>query len=152
MRILVFGILVLLGFGCSVSNEPEFKKMTNFRVKKLGVNECKITSDIVFYNPNDMGCDVVATNINVEVNGVPSGSAKQIKKVKLKALSDFELPVQIEFNPKEIFKLNNGLFTGALKLLKEKTVEIHYKGFVTIDVLGVELPIEIDTKEEISLN
>ena len=142
----IFGLLIT---SCQVSEEPEFIRIGESKVVKLNKDAVIISSNAHFYNPNDIGCDIVATNINVDVNGIPVGDVKQNGSIALEANQNFSIPLSINFPPSTFIKDRLGLINIALGSIQNKMIEVQYAGTVTLSKLGVEFDIEVEGEEEI---
>ena len=91
------------------------------------------------------------SDIDVIVNGINVGKAKQKESTAISANADFTLPMQIQFPPSKIFKDKNSLINFALSALGSKKIDLQYKGSVTISVLEIPFNVPVDYKDEIKL-
>ena len=147
---LSFLILGLSISSCQVSEEPDFMRIGESKIVKLNKDVVIISSNAHFYNPNDIGCDIVATNIDVAVNGTPVGDVKQTGSIALEANQNFLIPLSINFPPSTFFKDRLGLINIALGSIQDKMIEVQYSGTVTLSKLGVEFEIEVEGKEDVA--
>jgi LEA14-like dessication related protein len=136
---------------CTVSEAPEFLELTNFKAKIVNVNKIQVHADAKFFNPNDVGCELIGTDISVFANGVDVGKVNQTKIIAIDNNSDFILPTSISFSPKEVFKKNGGLLNGALSALTSKEVDIQYLGSITLRKAGIPFQISIDETQKVPL-
>lgn len=145
-------LLVLILNSCSVSEAPEFVGLTNFKTNTIDINTILVESDIIFFNPNDIGCVLEGTDLDVLVNGVDVGKATQTKDIYIEDNRNFHLPVLIKFSPKEVFKKNSGILGGILTAISSKKVDVQYIGSVTLSIGGIPFEIDIDETQEVPLN
>lgn len=150
LTIILAGLAFIVG--CTVSESPEFIDMNNYQVKKVTMQEVVVTTDVNFHNPNDIGCSIVKTDIDVKANGVNVGKVDQNAAITIDANNNFHLPVSVKFSPKKVFGSKDGsLLNGMLNTLTSKEVELQYVGYVTINKLGIDYSIDIDETETIPL-
>ncbi|MGZ4011694.1 MAG: hypothetical protein ACXVLF_12125, partial [Flavisolibacter sp.] len=57
IRLLPFFAIVLLA-GCTRIQEPQFRKVGNFRLKNFGLQQAEIAFNVNYFNPNDFGVTV----------------------------------------------------------------------------------------------
>ena len=148
--------LFLLGLifslcACSKIKDPQFKKLTEFSVQNLGVNQVTLKANANYFNPNPIGGEIKSSNINVMVNDVDLGMLQQNFGSKIEGNSDFTIPIIIEFSPKEIFKKEGGLLTGILNAALNKEVEVKYNGYVMLEIMDVDIKIPIEHEEVVHL-
>lgn len=146
----LFTVFVIIT-SCTVSSEPEFVKMDNIFPKKVSLLKVELTSDAVFFNPNDVGCELVATDITVLVNGNEVGKAKQAKNVDISSKGEFTIPLEVSFSPMKIIENKDDLLNSSLPNLLDQKVEVAYKGTVTLKKAGISFDIPVDKTDEIQL-
>lgn len=152
MKSIFFGILILLvANGCSVSESPVFEDIDKVKVQTLNLRKIVIDADLNFTNPNDVGCDLVSTNIAVLANGIEVGYVTQRSTSLVGSNEEFSIPVSISMSPKEIFKKGSGFLGSTIGAITNKEVELEYSGLVMIEKLGVQYPIEIEETQVVVL-
>ena len=134
---------------CQVSKEPEFIRIGESRIVTLNKDAVKISSNAHFFNPNDIGCEIVATNIDVDINGISVGDVQQTGVIELEANQNFAIPLSINFPPSAFIKDKLGLISIALGSITNKMIEVQYSGTVTLSKLGIEFDVEVEGEEEI---
>ncbi len=147
-----FIIFLLSSFvisSCSQPEYPEFQKIKNISIKKLKANKVVVGADAVINNPNVLGATIVSSNIEVLIQEKHKAKVKQFDRTEIPANSDFEMPMQFEFSPKEIWK--SDLLGSALSILGNKKVDAHFTGTIKVDVAGVEIPIPVDYQDSFPL-
>ena len=136
---------------CTVSEAPEFNGINMVTAKTIDLNTIKVEANALFFNPNDIGCEVTYTDINVLVNSIDVGKAVQTRAVSVKGKSNFQIPLVIHFSPTEVFKQNKGIFNGIVSVLTTKKVNIQYKGLVTLNKGLIPFTIDINESQEVPL-
>ncbi len=150
-RILSFFTLILLVVSCTVSSEPEFIKIENIVPKKVSLLGVNIVSDAIFYNPNDIGCELVATDITVLINSNEVGKAKQTKNIEVLSKGEFIIPLEVSFLPMKLIEDSEAILTSSLPNLLNQKVTVTYSGKVSLKKAGVTFDIPIDKTDEILL-
>jgi len=135
---------------CSNNVAPTFKKADNIVIKEMTYQKVTLESDLNFYNPNRIGGQVKAFDIEVVVNDINVGKAVQKDETKILAKQDFIIPTTISFPPKKILG-SEGLMKSALQLFANEKANVHYSGIMTITVAGIDFDLPVDFQEEIPL-
>lgn len=144
-------IILFIITSCTVSSEPKFVKIDNIYPQKVSLLGVELTSDAIFYNPNDIGCELVATDISVLVNGNEVGKANQAKNIEITSKGEFTIPLKISFSPMKIIESKEELLNNSLSNLLKQKVEITYKGTIMLKKAGISFEIPIDKTDEIQL-
>lgn len=150
-KIILLVSIVLVAVSCTVSSEPEFVKMENIYPKSVSLLKVQLVSDAIFFNPNDVGCELVATDIDVLVNGNEVGKATQAKNVEISSQGEFTIPLEVSFSPMKIIEDKENILNSSLPNLLSKKVEVSYKGTVTLKKAGISFDIPVDKTDEIVL-
>lgn len=146
---LLFSLLA----SCSLSS-PEFLRMENFKKEKLNLKEIIISADLVCSNPNNIEVQLANIDLDVEIDDKYIGKATQIKNVRIKPNDEFTIPIRIRSETVKL--LNQDLFGSALKTLKNRKIDILYKGKLTLMnkdsekrkiTIPVYFPYEMDLSE-----
>jgi len=148
---LLFSLFALLFFvACSAPEEPEFKHMKNFSAKIVSMNSVQVSGISVYHNPNPMGGNLVAMDMEVWVDDISVGQLKKSLSVNVPARGEFELPFEVEFDPKKVFK-SEGLLGGVMAILGNRKMNVKYQGTVTMEIMKVNFDVPVDFTEEITL-
>ena len=115
----------------------------------INKNDVKLQANAYFKNPNDVGCEVVDTEIKVFVNDLYISDVKQANLIELKAKNEFFVPLKVSIPLNKISKDKSGMLGGMLSVLTNKNVSIKYEGFVTIRKAGISYDIEVIGEEVI---
>ncbi len=134
---------------CKISEEPEYKRVENIKVAKFNLNNIQLKADAIFNNPNQVGVTIKKTDINVYKDSIFLGKAST-PNFEVNKKSEFAIPLTIDFSPKKITQ-EKGFLKSIFSTLKDQTINITYKGVVTLGVLGVEYDYKLDQTDEIVL-
>lgn len=99
----------------------EYKRIENLRIEKLSATP-QLTMNIVFYNPNGVGCKISDAQINIFSGKDTLGKAVSLKKVKLKPRNEFAIPVTSVISLPVLIKLSGQV------LFSNKDVPVDIKG------------------------
>lgn len=141
--VLLLAIIGFLAYQQYGPKQPEFKEITNVVVEEFTSKKVTFTAEAVIFNPNIIGLEVTATNLDLFVNENKAGTATNAgESVKGEPNSNFSIPLRASINPKDILK-NEGLFGGLAGLMGQKQFSVLYKGYVTVKILFVEFDVPI---------
>ena len=146
-KIIYFLILIITISSCTLTQEPDFINLDDFKIISLNKNEIKLSARAHFKNPNDVGCEVVSTDINVFANELLVSTFNQTKSIGLESDNKFYIPLAVSIPTKKIIKDKSGIFNGLLTTLFNKNFSIKYEGIVTLKKAGIEFDIDIEGEE-----
>ncbi len=138
----VFLIVVVSNKGCKINQSPEFKSINNLSITDFSMSNIKIGSSANFFNPNDIGITLRKIELSLFVNGKPIGSINQLKSTKIKARSDFAIPLQVNVAQSALLNSVGGL-TGAFGAFLGKEIDIEYRGKITISKFWIPFNLPI---------
>ncbi|MGZ3939559.1 MAG: hypothetical protein ACXVLT_13175 [Flavisolibacter sp.] len=92
IRLLPFLAIVLLA-GCTRIQEPQFRKVGNFRLKNFGLQQAEIAFNVNYFNPNDFGVTVKEAAADVYLDSVYLGKFQQDSTVGVKKDAEFSIPL-----------------------------------------------------------
>lgn len=150
-KIILLLSIVSVVVSCSVSGEPEFVKMENIYPKTVSLLKVQLVSDAIFFNPNDIGCELVATDINVLVNGNEVGKATQAKNIEILSQGEFTIPLEVSFSPMKIIEDKENILKSSLPNILSQKVEVTYQGSVTLKKAGISFDVPVEKTDEILL-
>lgn len=144
-------LITILSFitlvSCTLSSEPDFVKIADYRILNINREEVKLGANSYFLNPNDVGCEVVKTEIEVMVNGLSVSQVNQSKIIELGAGEEFTIPLIVSIPTSAIVKDKEGILGGILSGLMNQNIAIQYEGVVTLRKAGIEFDIDIEGEE-----
>jgi len=136
----------LLFCACSKTEKPTFKKLENIKFNSFSIKKpysVKLNADAIFNNPNSLGANISAMDFDVFINGIKSTHIKQDVSIKIKAQSDFTLPIIATVPLKDIFedlKITN--------LLKSQKIDYRMTGYLTLNLAGLPIKVPFDYEGE----
>jgi LEA14-like dessication related protein len=138
-----FALLVLLTSSMckDTIKEPTFIKIQDTKVSNFSLANAnaKLSSSLLFHNPNNFGLQAKDANLKVYVENQYVGDAVQASAVNVKANSDFAFPIIADFD------LKNTL-SSMMSLLGKS--ELKYKIEGTIRVGKAEMFVKVPVKVE----
>ncbi|MEN8786217.1 MAG: hypothetical protein ABF264_08440 [Flavobacteriales bacterium] len=66
LTLLLFSLLFLSS--CTLTSETDFVKLNNYKKMQLNKKKLELSTNAYFHNPNDVGCEVVKTEVKLLVN------------------------------------------------------------------------------------
>ena len=133
---------------CGKPQEPEFRQIKDFKLKKIGLIQADVGFQIVYFNPNSFGVTVKETVDNVYVDSLFLGRFSQDSGVLAGRNAVFSIPVNGEVALATVLKLNladvqNKRFhvraEGSCRVGKAGVFikrSVHYEGDHRLDELG----------------
>ncbi|WP_158069958.1 NDR1/HIN1-like protein [Cnuella takakiae] len=92
ITLLSFSLFLLIG--CTKVKEPEFRRISDFKVKSLGLQEARIGISVVYFNPNGFGVNVKEGAVNVYFDSTYIGQFTQPTGVEVKKNAEFAIPLE----------------------------------------------------------
>jgi LEA14-like dessication related protein len=139
-------LLILgLGTGCKHIQDPEFRRLENFRLKKLGLQQTSVGFSVTYYNPNNFGVSVKEAVAEIYVDSLYLGKFTQDSSVSVAKTSEFSIPLTGNISLQSAMKMdfqNIGdrdihiIANGLIKVGKAGfyvTKPINYNGNVRLD-------------------
>ena len=77
---------------CSDVKDPEFRRVDNFGVKKLGFQDATIGFDVTYYNPNSFGVNVKEAEADIYIDSLYVGKFAQDQVVNVNKAAEFSIP------------------------------------------------------------
>ena len=147
-KILLLTVFAIFA-SCSVSKSPKWVRMDSLKAESFSFKQIILVSDAVFFNPNDIGCTLVDSDIKVFVNGAEVGTAKQNKEVKAVSKGEFIVPLTVNFSPKKLISSNADLLNGTLSKILSGEVDVQYKGTFSLKKAGIPFTVPIDHSDKL---
>lgn len=130
---------------CTHIKDPEFRRVENFGVRKLGFEETTVGFSATYFNPNSFGVTVKEAVIDVQVDTVHLGQFRQPAEVVVGKNSEFSIPFEGQIALQKALQFN-------LPQLIGKTVTLRADGSVKVGKAGIYLskPIHYEGRQTIS--
>jgi hypothetical protein len=107
---------------CGKMEEPQFRRLENFELKKMGIQEAIVGFDATFYNPNRSGLNVKEAVFDIFVDSLYLGKFTQARDIGVVSGSEFSLPLQGILSWKQLLKSEWKDLVGKEVLLKANGV------------------------------
>ena len=146
----VFLLVVVSNKGCKINQTPQFVNINNVSISDLSLSAFKINSKANFVNPNDIGLTLKNVELSLFVNGKPIGSVNQVKSTKIKARSEFAIPLQINVAQANLLNAVGGL-GGAFGAMFGKEFDIEYRGKIKLSKFWIPFTIPINYKTKFKM-
>jgi len=123
-------ILLLILCSCERIQDPQFKSLERFGVRKFGFTEVVIGFETVYNNPNNFGVSVKEADVDVYVDSIYLGKFLQPQLTQVKGKSDFAIPFEGTVSVKNALQLNG-------REMLRRPVSIRAVGKVKVGKAGV---------------
>jgi LEA14-like dessication related protein len=123
-------ILVVALPSCQRIQDPQFKSLERFGVRKFGFTEVVIGFETVYNNPNNFGVTVKEADVDVYLDSVYLGKFFQPQPTQVKGKSDFSIPLEGSI------PIRNALQLNGREMLK-RPVSVRAVGKVKVGKAGV---------------
>ncbi len=144
----IFSVAMVLINSCNTAvTPPTFVTMRDVRFAGIKGNSVHIKGNAIFNNPNAFSVDLVKLNLVLKSEGKDIGRINQDTLVNMPASGEFPIPITANLT----FKEGGNLFNQALGLLTKNEIVVQYSGTATLKVVGVEIPVPVNTEQKISL-
>jgi len=133
-------LIVLTVSGCRIQ-QPEFRRVENYRLDRDGLN-FSLGTDVLLFNPNRVRFKVQNLAANVTMNNKVVATIGEEVDIKVRGKQEFRVPVKLDF------KLSNDIMSNLnsiLDVIKGKGVRLGFSGnikFKAYCVLRRELPFD----------
>ena len=140
-----FLIFTLILGSCHSFKDLEFKEYKNLKLEKLGFSNTSLSAELNFYNPNNFGLELNETNLDIYINENLLGHSSQMFQVKIPKRGNFNLPLKIDLDMKNLLK-------NSLTSLFNKEVTIKTVGKIRAGKAGFfrTVPFEYTTQQKLS--
>jgi LEA14-like dessication related protein len=136
--------LIILSSCTNNVKEPEYRDIRNVRLINLGPLQSTAGVDLVYYNPNKFGVQVVTARGNIYIDSSYFGQFELDEKVQVKKRSEFILPATVKVDMISAIKNQRDLFKK-----KEALVKIQGTAMVKKSGFSKEIPISYEHMENI---
>jgi LEA14-like dessication related protein len=145
-----FGLLMIAVISsCGQIKEPQFRRVENFGVKNVSLQDATVGLDITYFNPNNFGVAVKEADIDLYVDSVYIGKFMQLNQVDVMGTSEFSIPIEGIISWKKIaqsglykkagrevlVKANGKVKVGKAGVFVNKDIEYSGKNKLDLDIL-----------------
>jgi LEA14-like dessication related protein len=139
-------ILTILLISCSSPKQPEYRESRNFKVGKLGFSTSTLTTDLVFYNPNNFGMHLDKFDLDVFVDNNFLGHTKHEQLVSIPKKAEFAIPVKMDVDMKSLLK-------NGINAILSKDVVLKVVGTIRVGKgnISKSFPVNYETRQKLPL-
>lgn len=136
---------------CTVNEKPVFVKVENIQVNEANVDTIKLSADVFFMNPNDVGGKLRSDGIDVYINDIKVGDVTA-ETFPVPAREEFSIPLKANIPAKKVFEENQGgVLGGILNSILTNKVKVQYQGSITYSTFGLSYEYPIEITEEVPI-
>lgn len=143
-RLILFLTPLLFLASCGKVKAPDFKRIENVRISKLGLSESILTLDLHYYNPNNFRVKLKEAEGDAWIENNLLGHFTIDTLVHIPANAEFILPVKLEVAMGKIFKNSLAVF-----LSKEVVIKIEGKARLGKGLVYINYPIRYEGKQDL---
>lgn len=126
----LFAVIMILSTSCGKIQDPEFRKLQSWKVKKIDFEKTDLGFSITYFNPNSFGLNVKEAEADFYIDSVFIGKFRQDREVEVKKNQEFSIPLSGSIPMATALKLD-------LKSLATKNISIRADGSVKLGKAGV---------------
>lgn len=135
-----FLLIILFTTSCQAPKDLVYRDFKNLKVETVGFASTTLKVDLVYYNPNNFRIQLKYTDLDIYVNNNYLGHSSQDYQITIPKLAEFNMPLAIEVDMKNLLKnafptlLGKEVMvkvTGTVKLGKAnvfKSFPVNYEG------------------------
>lgn len=151
LRIIFYLFASILLFSCKVSEKPEYKAVENIKIDRMTDKEVIVSADAVYFNPNHIGGSVKKVDIDLFLDGVKISEVSSTT-FEINSQENFKVPLKANIPYGDLFGKNGKNMLGnLLNAALSNTVQINYKGTITLDLGAVNYDYALDETMELNL-
>jgi len=146
--LITLGLVLSLVSACNKPKQPEFVSIKSLEIQEMTDDKVTLAGEAILHNPNGFSVTVKEIDINVTVNEKAVGKVNQIGDIKVPAREDFEVPLVIDFAPRDVY---NNLLSGLMAVITKGKLEVYYQGSIKMKAAGITFNVPIDYKDQVKL-
>jgi LEA14-like dessication related protein len=116
--------------GCAKLKEPEFRRIENFGLKKMELEQATIGFSVTYFNPNNSSVNVKEAVADIYLDTVYMGKFVQDKTVDVGKNSEFSIPFSGTIPLQKVLKL-------GLNDIARRSVQLRADGSVKVGKAGI---------------
>ena len=149
---LLFAITILFA-ACESPQQPVFKSLENVKFQSFSLADggsVTLVGNALFHNPNSIGADVTAVDLDVYINGKMVTNVTQKVSASVNGNSDFKLPLNFKVPLQDVIK---DFQFSINDIFKKKLIEYQLDGHIKAGMGGVQVkvPVKYEGQEELRL-
>lgn len=132
-----FLVVCAVFLSCEKVEEPQFKKLEGFGVKKLSLKETVIGFKATYFNPNSFGVAVKEAAFDVYIDSIFLGKFTQPQEIVVQKNAFFSIPMEGKISLEKALQFNIPNLIG-------KEVSVRADGIVRLGKAGVFITKNVD--------
>jgi len=128
--------------------QVEFIKIDNAVVIGSEGHFVVVEADAILFNPNKTNGRVKTVDIAVFFKEQKVAHVNESATVKVRAEKEFSIPLRMKL---DMNKIQENWLNNLVAILRDKSVELHFTGYIRIKILGVGYNVPVDYTEKIKL-
>jgi LEA14-like dessication related protein len=113
------GVLIGMFFiSCGKVQEPQFRRIENFGVKNVSLQDATVGLEITYFNPNGFGVAVKEAVIDLYIDTVFIGQFLQPNQIDVTGEAEFSIPIEGKVSWRKIAQSNLHKQAGKEVLVK----------------------------------
>jgi LEA14-like dessication related protein len=129
LKLLPFFLIVLLT-GCTKIQEPQFRRIDDFRLKNFGLQQAVIGFRVTYANPNNFGVTVREAAADVYLDSIYLGKFVQDSTIDVNKNAEFSIPLSGSVSLQTVLGLD-------IRDLSQREVLIKANGSVKVGKAGI---------------
>jgi hypothetical protein len=113
--------LVIVSSSCSHTKNPEFARIENLRISRMGLSKSTVSADLVYMNPNKFGIRLLEAAGDAWLENEYLGRFVVDGMVHIAPRSEFRIPVSLVAG-------TGKLITSSLSAYFSRDMEVKFKG------------------------
>ena len=147
-----FGLIVLsvvLLTSCSMYKDVEIVEVKDFELVEYSEDLVQIDLELEVMNPNGYKVKLLSSDIDLSLNGEDLGKLRLKEQMVLpkKSTSVQTMKVLADYDA-----INDGIMENIMSLMFAQAIIIEAKGEVKGKALGIAKRVDVDVKEEVTLD
>ena len=131
-KIIIPSLLLIAGsfMSCKEVKDPEFRKVDQFGLKNLSLQDARVGFNVTYFNPNDFGVTVKEAEADIYLDSTYMGKFTQDTAIEVRKQSDFTIPFSGTVPLRKAMELN-------LESLSQKDIFLKAEGNVKVGKAGI---------------
>jgi LEA14-like dessication related protein len=148
MKIILTSLFIFLLVACNTFKEPEYRRVAKFEFTTFTFSKIEFKTELVMYNPNNIGIDMLDSEVEIFINDKSLGKSEQANAVRVNKISEFAIPIKVMVPTGQI---NLGLLKSMWGAMQKGKVNVKIKGVCRLRKGGIPFNFPINYSENIKL-
>jgi LEA14-like dessication related protein len=133
---------------CNQLQIPVYKRMDNFRFDAFSFKQIVFKSDLVMFNPNKIGIELLETETDIYINDIKLGHSAQNKAIRVNKKSEFTIPLTVQLATNQ---LSFSFIKSLWQSMRKGKVKLHVIGSCRLRKAGIPINFPINYSDNIEL-